>query len=66
MLVEVEKNHASLKGVVDNARQQLTRKGEEIAAYEKKYNITIKDREPPAAARKEEEKKSGASGVLVK
>ena len=66
VLVEVEKNHASLKGVVENARQQLARKGEELAAYEKKYNITIKDREPPAAAQKEEEKKSGSSGVLVK
>jgi hypothetical protein len=66
VLVEVDKNHASLKGVVENARQQLKRKGEELAAYEKKFNITIKDREPPAAAKKEGEKSGASSGVLVK
>ena len=64
-MVEVEKNHTSLKGVVENAKQQLTRKGEELAAYEKKYNITIKDREPPSAAKKEGEAKSSTAGVLV-
>ncbi len=70
VLVEVDKNHASLKGVVENARQQLARKGEELTAYEKKFNITIKDREPPATSKKEGEKSglsgSSAGGVLVK
>ena len=66
VLVEVDKNHASLKGVVENARQQLKRKGEELAAYEKKFNITIKDREPPATAKKDGEKSGASSGVLVK
>ena len=50
VLPEVEKNHANLKGVVENGRQQLERKNEELKGYEKKFNITIKDRNDGSGA----------------
>lgn len=72
VLVEVEKQCEGLNGVVENARQQLSRKGDELKAYEKRYGITVKDRGMSAAdttSASPASKQTGTTntaGVLVK
>lgn len=73
VVLEVDKNYEGLKGVCENGRQQLARKGEELKAYEKKWGITIKDRdsnsEEAEGNRKEPGEKANEKapgGVLVK
>ena len=73
VVLEVDKNYEGLKGVCENGRQQLARKGEELKAYEKKWGITIKDRdsnsEEADGNRKEPGEKANEKapgGVLVK
>ena len=73
VVLEVDKNYEGLKGVCENGRQQLARKGEELKAYEKKWGITIKDRDSNSKEAEgnrkepgEKAKEKAPGGVLVK
>lgn len=70
VLPEVEKNHANLKGIVENGRQQLQSKTKEIQEYKKKWNITIKDKDNDAGSKvsnggNDDKKEKQQQGVLV-
>jgi prefoldin subunit 2 len=65
VIPEIEKNRDSLKGVVENAKQQLEAKAKEMREFEKKYNIKIKEKGEAQGSEKKEGSK-GQQGVLVK
>lgn len=65
VIPEIEKNRDSLKGVVENAKQQLEAKAKEMREFEKKYNIRIKEKGESQGSEKKEDSK-GQQGVLVK
>lgn len=60
---ELEKNRDNLKGVIENAKQQMEAKSKQIKEYEVKFGIKIKGRDD-GPSKKEEDAKA-QQGVLV-
>jgi prefoldin subunit 2 len=59
---EIERNRDNLKGVIENAKQQMEAKSKQIKEYEVKFGIKIKGRDD-ISSKKEDAK--AQQGVLV-
>jgi prefoldin subunit 2 len=59
---EIERNRDNLKGVIENAKQQMEAKSKQIKEYEVKFGIKIKGRDD-LPSKKEDAK--AQQGVLV-